>query len=333
MIKITDVAREAGVSPSTVSHVLNGKRPISGKTCNKVLTVIERLGYQPNTNARALKSKHSGIIGFFASDITQMFMTQIIRGVEKITGKTGAHILFTSGVEFAYDLRKALIFLKSRNVDGIIISHEITRKMEAVDLDDMDLPIVSINQKIADHITCVLPDNREGGYSAAMHLLSRGVKHPALVVGPQDRSATKERLQGFYKGMEDGGIPASRVPVYYGGFDFQSGYEQSKILLSKYKETDGIFCGNDFMAAGVIDCARRQKIAIPEKLKVIGYDNRDFSAFWPTPISTFSQPLEAMGEMSATVLMDQIQGKKPHDGEIRLKSSLIIRQSSACCGY
>jgi len=328
MVKITDVAREAGVSPSTVSHVLNGNRPISQKTKDRVLAVIERLGYQPNTNARALKSKHSGIIGFFASDITELFVTQIIRGVEKITGEKGLHLLFASGVEFDYDLHKALLFLQRRNIDGIIVSYEISHKHGTVDLQDIDLPIVTINRDISDSITSVMPDDFNGGYTAAQHLMGKGARKLAVIAGPKDRFASVERLEGFRKGVSDSGLQSEDIPVFYGNFDFHSGYNCADKLLHAYPNIDGLFCANDHMAAGAIDYARRHHIDVPEQLKVIGYDNREFSEFWPTPISTFSQPLQAMGETSAELLLRLIHEKAIPENKVLMKSSLIQRRSS-----
>ena len=328
MIKITDVAREAGVSPSTVSHVLSGNRPISQKTRDKVLEVIDRLGYEPNTNARALKSKYSGIIGFFASDITELFVNKIIRGVEKVTGEKGQHLLFASGVEFDFDLHKALQFLQRRNIDGIIVSYEITRKFEPLDLKDIKLPIVTINRNLSDSIPSVLPDNFEGGRTAASHLLAQGTRHPAVVAGPRDRRASVERLEGFLEGIRERGRTVEGIPVSYSRFNFESGFSAARELFASHPETDAVFCGNDYIAAGVIDYARRHKIDVPERVRVIGYDDRDFASFWPTPISTFSQPLELMGETSARLLHDLIREKGDAPARTLLKSDLIVRHSS-----
>ena len=329
MVKITDVAREAGVSPSTVSHVLNGNRPISQKTKNNVLAVIDRLGYQPNTNASALKSKHSGIIGFFASDITELFVTNIIRGVEKVTGERSQHLLFASGVEFGYDLKKALIFLKRRNIDGIIVSYGISQSHQPINLNDIDLPLVTINRDISEGITCVLPDNFNGGYTAAKHLIAKGSKKLGMIAGPKNRYASIERLEGFLKGVSDSGGDPSDIIIRYGEFDFKSGYNCALSILKDSRTIDGLFCANDYMAAGAIDYARRHSIDIPEELKVIGFDNREFAEFWPTPISTFSQPLEAMGKRSAELLLDLIHEKEIPENKIYMKSTLIERKSSS----
>lgn len=328
MVKITDVAKEAGVSPSTVSHVLNGNRPISQKTKDHVMAVIDRLGYQKNANASALKSKYSGIIGFFASDITELFVTRIIKGVENITRERGIHLVFASSAEFGYDLDKTLTFLKKRNIDGIIISYGITQNTEETELNSLHLPMVTINRNISKSITSVLPDNFDGGYSAARHLIERGAVHLAMIAGPKNRMASQRRRDGFLEGIKDSELLSYQPLVVYGEFDFKSGYRLAGEILENDPSVDGIFCANDYMAAGAIDYARRHGIEIPEQLKVIGFDNREFSEFWPTPITTFSQPLESMGEKSAELLMDLIHRKGIAREKIYMKSTLIERKST-----
>jgi LacI family transcriptional regulator len=328
MVKITDVAKEANVSASTVSHVLSGNRPISKKTRERVLEVINRLGYEPNKNAQALKSKHSGIIGFFASDITELFVNHIIRGVEKVTGEYDHHLLFASGREFGHDLRKTLLFLQRRNIDGLIVSYEITEQNEDLDLTDITIPIVTINRNVSDSIISVLPNNFKGGYDAANTFMNKGVKFPAVIAGPENRRSSRERLEGFLTGLQEHGIDREKIPLLYGNYDFESGYHCAEKLFNQESRIDGLFCHNDYMAAGAISCAVEKKIEIPGKLKIIGYDNRDFSAFWPTPISTFSQPLEEMGEKSARLLMDLIREKKIEQTTYIMDSEFIERKSS-----
>lgn len=328
MVTIKDVAKAAGVSSSTVSHVLSGNRPISQKTQDKVHAVIKELGYEPNINAQALKSKHSGIIGFFASDITETFANHIVRGVEKVTGENNNHLLFASGREFDYDLHQALNFLKRRNIDGIIVSYETTRKFEKINLDDIDLPIITINHNLSDSIPSVMPDNFKGGHDAAEHLISKGVKVPAIIAGPENRVSTQQRIKGFNKAFEEVGFNVDNIAIKYGDYDFETGTRYAKELLNESSDIDAFFCLNDYIAAGAIDYARRNHFDVPEQIKVVGYDDRDFSAFWPTPITTFTQPLEHMGERSAELLLDLIKGKKIENSNVYMESSLIPRKSS-----
>lgn len=329
MAKITDVAKAAGVSTSTVSHVLSGNRPISQKTRDKVLKVIDKLGYEPNINAQSLKSKRSGIIGFFAHDITETFINRIIRGVEKVTGENNLHLLFASGLEFNHDLHQALVFLKRRKIDGIIVSYEITKKFEQLNLDDIDLPMITINQNVSDTIPSVMPDNFKGGYDAAKHLLEKGIKNPAIIAGPEDRISSSERIAGFLKGLKEDGYDTSNIPIKYGEYDFDTGVEYAQKLLDMDSTIDSLFCMNDYIAAGAIDYARRNGFEVPRQIKVVGYDDRDFSAFWPTPITTFTQPHEEMGVRSAELLLDLIEGKKIlKDKKIYMNSHLVPRKSS-----
>jgi len=328
MVKITDVARVAGVSPSTVSHVLNGKRPISKQTRERVLTVIEELGYLPNPNAQALKSKRSGIIGFIAHDITELFVTKIIRGVEKVVRENDSYLTFTSGVEFNFDIRKAISFLERRRLDGIIISYEITLKEPLVGVLDQAIPIVTINRLLTDSAYSVLPDNIDGGYCAAEHLLEACSRHPAMIAGPKDRFASEERKIGFTNALLDNGFKPDSALIYHGDFNYPSGEQGIEWLFRQDTAIDGVFCANDYMAAGAIDGALKRGISIPDRLNVVGFDDRDFSSFGPIPISTFRQPLERMGHLSAEILFALINGKPPAQRKSYIKSTLIRRRST-----
>ncbi len=329
MVRITDVAKAAGVSPSTVSHVLNGKRPISQKTKTKVYKAIKDLGYSPNPNAQALKSSRTGIIGFFASDITELFVTQIIRGVEKITREKNTVLLFASGVEFNYDVREAVRFLRKRRIDGLIISYGISQRYSLDSLRNLDLPMVTINTRLTNHFPAVLPDNFDGGYRAAQHLIEQGAHNLAVIAGPSDRIASIERIEGFLAAVRAAGIPFQEPQqIYYGDFSAYSGELGFFELLNRIPSIDGVFCANDYMAAGALNAAHKSGKRVPEETKILGFDNREFASFWPIPISSFAQPLTDMGRTSAQVLFDLIEGNEPAHYEIKLKSTLIKRNST-----
>jgi LacI family transcriptional regulator len=329
MAKITDVAREAGVAPSTVSHVLNGKRRISEATKHRVLAAIERLGYMPNHNAQALKTDKTGIIGFFASDITELFTALIIRGVERALREQNYHLLFASGAEFEHGLDEALKLLKRRRLDGLIVSYETAGFEPAVPPDmESDIPMVFINRPGPESAYTVLADDYRGGREAARHLIGVGAYRPAVISGPKDRAAAYRRLEGFLDELSAQGVDLPEEYVFEGNFDYEAGEHGLAYFAQLDPSIDGIFCGNDYMAAGCINAARSLDWRIPEDLKVLGYDNRDFSAFWSIPISTYEQPLDVMGQKSVSILLDAIEGKGSADAQTLIPSRFLPRRST-----
>ena len=329
MVRIVDVAKAAGVSTSTVSHVLSRKRSISAETTERVLAAIRELGYEPNPNAQALRGGPTGIIGFIASNITELFAAQIIQGAERVARERNAFILFASAADFDFDLREAVRFLKKRHIDGLIISYGISQGMSSELLSRLEIPVATVNMRLSATLPSVMPDNHEGGAVAARHLLERGARCPAVIAGPRDRLASRERVRGFLAGCAEAGLSlAESQCVYYGDFSPASGVEGLTALRRLNPAVDGIFCANDFMAAGAMNEAARLGLAVPDSLRILGFDNREFTAFWPIPISTFAQPLQDMGQVSAEILFDLIDGKTPASTDVKLHPSLIQRRST-----
>ncbi len=329
MVTIIDVAKAAGVSPSTVSHVLNGKRPISDATKKRVHDAIRALGYEPNPNAQALRSTSSGIIAFYASDITEVFSTLIIQGAERICRENNYYMIFASGVEFNNDIAEAIHFLKKRRIDGLIMSFGIRKKINNWIPEMLDFPVVSINARLSDAIPSIQPDDYSGGREAAKYLLHRGAKNPAIIGGPKSRLASEQRLSGFVDEMGACSTVFDKDRmIVYGDFTFDSGRKCMAELLARDSTIDAVFCANDYMAAGAITEAQKRAIPIPQQLRIIGYDNREFDWFWPIPITTFSLPLAEMGEKGALTLIKIIKGKKPEPFHAVIPSKLVIRESS-----
>lgn len=325
MVRIIDVARAAGVSPSTVSHVLNGKRPISEQTKQRVHDAIEMLGYSPNPNAQALKSDRSGIIGFYASDITELFMTRIIRGVEMVTRERGAHIIFASGVEFDGDIARAFELLKRRRVDGVIVSYGVSREDLGLQQTELDVPLVSVNRPAARAGFSVLPDNDYGGRLAARHLREVGVRSPGFIGASHGRPASDQRLKGFQAELGYA-LPPQRL--FFGDFTYETGEAGMRALLEAEPAPDAVFCANDYIAAGAINFARARGYDVPRDLKVLGYDDREFASFWPVPISTITQPLEEMGRTSARIVFDLLDELDPGERQRVLRGELLARAST-----
>lgn len=325
MSKITDVARAAGVSPSTVSHVLSGNRPISQETRARVLAAVEELNYVPNSSARALKSRKSEIIGFFASNITETFSVEIARGVETVLRPEGYHTLFVSGAEFGGSVSDALGFLMRRDMDGLILAYSVATTHTTALLESLRVPALTINRDFGPTTPSILLNNYQGGRDAAEHLLSAGCERPAFVSGPPTRLASSERLRGFSSYLREQGIEAESE---VGDFTFEGGYEACARLLRRVPTVDGLFGANDYIAAGAVEAAHTAGRAVPETLKVIGFDDRDFASFWPTPLSTFYYPLMEMGARSATMLLRLVRGEELVEPKVAVSAQLIRRRSS-----
>ena len=327
VVTIVDVAKAAGVSPATVTHTLNGKRPVGEATRRKVLEAIEQLGYVPSWNASRMKRGNSGIIGCLAADITETFVNQIVRGIEHGLSGGQYSLFFVSGVEFGNDLKKAYNFLKSHKVEGILFCHHIPIWKEFnLDTQNPDIPIVSINMA-AQEMTSVVVDNTTGGYQAAEHLYGCGMRHPAMICGPEDRLSVQDRLKGFSQRVKELNL---QMPThcYYGNYDFSHGFEAAEQLMKDYPQTDGIFCANDYIAAGAISALQKMNIHIPNQVRVVGFDNRDFSEFWNTPITTFELPLQEMGMLGVSLLKQVIHTGNYSKTQHVLQSKLIPRKSS-----
>ncbi len=327
-VKITDVAKAAGVSPATVSYVLSGNRPISEETKQRVLKVIDKLGYQPNPNARALKSSTYKTIGVLASDFAEVSVSQIILSIEQIACQNDYHIFFVSGMEFDYDVKAALSFLMRRSLDGVIILFGVTSDRPVESIGKVEVPLVSINRPVDDTRPCILPDNYDGGYRAALHLIDAGCGRIGLISGPTSRFASRERERGFKDALKEIGRRFLKKLEFRGDFNYHSGGEGVEALVKANPDLDGLFCANDMMAAGAVTKAMEMSVPVPERLKVIGFDNRQFSGIWPIPISTLTSPFEEMGRASVTMLLSMIRSEPYEKGITYIKNSLVPRRST-----
>ncbi|MDD4397472.1 MAG: LacI family DNA-binding transcriptional regulator [Sphaerochaetaceae bacterium] len=326
---ILDVAKLAGVSPSTVTHALNGKRPVSSDTKQKVNEAISSLGYVASRSASNLRSGKSGIIGCYAVDITESFANQIVRGIEKGLAGSGKSLLFASGAELDCNLDAAYDFFRAYDVDGLLFCHHLTVDSRLVgSFSRHDIPVVSINKEM-ENIPSIVPDNYAGGRQAADHLISSGMRYPAIISGPLDRDSAVQRNRGFMARLDELGIAMPSSFCLDGAYSFEHGYEAAKQLLEKSARIDGLFCSNDYIAAGAITAATESGRKVPDDVLILGFDNRDFSSFWPIPISTFEQPLQQMGFMGIGLLRSMIDLPRTEGNECsKLQSNLIVRAST-----
>ena len=334
-VTINDVAKAAGVSVSTVTHALNGKRPVSKENKEKILRVIEELGYIPSYSASHLRKGRSGIVGFFAVDITEDFSSKILKGAERGLSEDNLSMIIASGEEFGSDYVKARKYFQRYGVEGMIVCHHLSvdATSDASSLAEFSktgLPVVFINNHVPKE-TSVLPDNHYAGRIAAEHLLKQGAMHLAFLGGPKSRLSTKYRYEGYKQAIveQNGKLPTGCV--LYGDYTYQSGYTLAEKLFSLHPDVDGIFCANDYIAAGAMTYAQSIGKLCPRDVKIVGCDNRDFSLFWSTPITTIELPLEEMGSTAMRLLKEMLEDEVESPESVLLKPGLITRKSSLTC--
>ncbi len=328
MVKITDVAKKANVSPTTVSQVLSGNRPVNKKTRARVLSVIEELGYVPNPNAQALKSSRTGIIGLYADDITEPFIIETIRGVESILVPNQNHLILASGAEFQNDINEAIKFLNNRKVDGIILCFGILISNTEKSIDLLGKPAVSINREFKGLMPSIMPDNYTAGKDIADHLWKKGARFPVIASGPQGRVASDDRVRGFRDALAEKGLVIPDSKILHGPFIFDGGYRMMESFINNNTEMDSLFCANDYIACGAIQAAIDHGLRVPEDILIVGFDNREFSAFWPIPVTTLQQPHYEMGAHGARLLIESISSESTVSNEIKMSCSLIERAST-----
>lgn len=330
MVTMRDVARHAGVSIATVSHVINDTRPVSDELRERVQESMEYLGYQPNTIARALRSKHSNTIGLIVPDGRNPFFAEVAQGIEEVSLEHEySLILCDSG----NDLGKVLVHTKNlsaKRVDGIIFTTSGDDFEDIISLIEENIAILVIDLDAPGFSAdAVLFDNFEGGRLATQHLLALGHRRIACITGPSRQSLRREREQGYSSALADAGIPKDESLVKEGDFQPASGYYHALDLLDSPDPPSAIFACNDLMAMGALRAAREVGLDVPAQLSIIGFDDIYLSAFTTPTLSTIRLPKHEMGRQAAHMLLQRIQDHaRPVEKRV-VDLELVVRGSTA----
>lgn len=340
MANLKDIAQKAGVSVATVSKVLNGLGNISQETTEQILSIAKELNYRPNLYARNLKTRQSRTIGIITEDMTVFNAPPIIDGIGACCEKRGYHYLLENlrlnklGISPVLDVNdhsvivnEAVDFMMSMQVDGLIYlgchSHKV-----------LHLPSIGDTQFVCTYCSCtdssvpsVLYDDKKAGYDVARYLIKEGHTIIGVITGPAMSVHSINRLTGYQEALYDAGLPYNPKLTVCGDWSRDSGYSLAEQLLQS--GVTAIFAQNDIMAMGVIDYCRQNNIEIGRDLALIGFDNREISTVCRPTLSTIEIPLFDIGHTSASILIDNIEGKPSElTGEIMLECSIIERESA-----
>ncbi|KUN39359.1 LacI family transcriptional regulator [Streptomyces longwoodensis] len=342
MPTMTDVARHAGVSVATVSHVLNDTRPVLPHTRQAVLDAIEVLGYTPNTLARSLVTARTRSIGLAVSAISNPYFTEILQGVEASALEHGYGLLIADPHDDPEHERTVVQLLHERRVDGMIVAPSaepsallayLTRhRVPAVLLDrTVDTPAgASAEVDDAPRFDQVCAENTEPMSRLVTHLAERGHRRIALVAGLPGLSTTAERISGYRLGLAAAGLPYDERLLVHGDSASEGAQRATAGLLSLAVPPTALVTGNNAMTIGALRALRDRGRSVPEDLALCCFDDFAWADLFSPRLTAIAQPSREIGAVAVRVLLERLDAPRRPARTVRLPCAFVHRTSCGC---
>lgn len=324
MINIRKVAEIAGVSPATVSRVINGTAKVAPQTRERVERAIAETQFVPNEVARSLFSKSSKIIGVIVPSMLNPYFTELAAQIDAISLAHGYRpMLCNTG----YDLDKekaAIQNLVSMHADAVIVT-SCSEQLRPT-INQCPIPVVALDAMLygADVEACIYCDYYWGGRLAAEHLIETGCQNIVCIKGPQYRYSARARYQGYQDVCAERGIPEQTVECDY---DFAQGLAMTETLLQNYPDVDGIIACNDIVAISTYKVLHKRNIPVPGKVRLVGFDDISFASLLSPELTTIRQPIRDMAEKAVELIANhKLTGMT--GGKFVFPVSLVIRETT-----
>ena len=323
---LTMVAQKAGVSPSTVSRILNGTAQVSEEKQALVKAVIEELGFRPDPAARSLAGGRTMSIGVLTQFIDSPYYGEALRGIEDELHKANYVPLFVSGHWNEAEEKNRLFMLQERKVDGIIV---LTGKLADDTLIEMaaHIPVVVTGRRLSGPgLFSIDFDNSEGASLAVRHLHALGHRRVAFISGPLDHPDAAERLQGYKEEVRLKGMDIDEELVVVSDYQEAGGFRAMNTLLSARVQFTAVIAANDQMAYGARLALHRSGLRVPEDVSLIGFDDLPHSAFTLPPLTSVRQSVYEIGASAAKAMFDLLNKKNPPSRLV--EAELVVREST-----
>jgi LacI family transcriptional regulator len=330
MATIKDVAALAGISYTTVSHVLNKTRPVSEPVRLKVEAAIAQLDYVPSAVARSLKARNTCTIGLLIPNGINPYFAELARGIEDHCERNGFCVILCNSDDNPEKQRSYLRVLLEKRVDGLIVSSVDGDVSFAGGLAEVRTPLVVVDRELEGiEADMVRIDHEQGAYLATRHLLDLGHRHIACIGGPADTLVAEMRQAGYRRAMLEAGVEVLPGWTVNSEFSSPAGYQAAVSLLSHQPPT-AIFAGNDVIAIGVLRAAAECGVAVPRDLSVVGFDDIQMSRYVYPALTTVGQSIRQLGETAAEMLLSRIAAPDTPPVRKRLVTpSVVVRESTA----
>lgn len=325
---IIDVARESGVSYSTVSRVLNGYEFVKPTTREKVLQAAERLGYVPNQQARSLAGGRSNLIGILVPGLDNGYISEIIRGIDEELAKSDYNlILYTTHRQHGRETNYVATIMNGA-ADGVLLVVPLISMTYLDVLSQQNFPYVLIDQAdAAGKSSFVNAANWQGAYDATQYLIKLGHQRIGFITGLEGLASASDRLEGYRAALTDHGLTLSSALISRGDFQEEGGYDAAQKLLALPQRPTAILAANDLSAFGAIEAIREQGLRIPEDISIMGFDDIPQASLVHPKLTTVHQPLQEMGQMGVKMLLERIQHPEREAYQVTLNTQLVVRDS------
>lgn len=329
MATIRLVAERAGVSLTTVSHVINNSRFVAPATRQRVIDAMNELNYRPNTLARSLRRGKTFTLGLLVPDSRNPFFAEVARAIEIAAADQKYSVILCNTENTPEREAFCVDLLTSKQVDGLIFVATSDLSESLSELSARQLPVVVVDCDLPEiPVDSVLTDHRTGGYQATRHLIEQGHNRIACIGGPSNGNPTALRVTGYEDALIEAGIAVDPNLMVTGSYRPESGLRAANQLLSLPDPPTAIFCCSDLMAFGAIHALNRNGLRVPDDVAIVGFDNIELADYTTPPLTSVAQPINEIGTVAASLVLARIHDR---DREIQrpvLSTELVVRQSS-----
>lgn len=324
MVKLVDVATEAGVSAATVSRVLNNHPTVDPALAKRVRAAAKKLSYRPNAVARSLRKQRTQIWQLLVSDIANPFYTALARGVEDVAVANGYQVVLGNSKDDVAREARYLEVAQQEQVAGVIIAPQRPDN-PVTGLIESGIPVVAVNQTVKARIDHVLADSLGGARVATRYLLDQGWQHPACITGPTASETAQQRAQGYREVMADAGL---RPQIEFRGYHPQGGAEGAAALLDSDQRPDAFFACNAMISLGVLKALKDRGLRVGRDVGLVAFDDAPWSELTDPTITVIAQHPYEMGVQAARLLLERIRDDSDRAPvRLTLQTDLIERES------
>ncbi len=335
---LKDIARELGLSVSTISRVVNGKTYVAPETKKRVLDALKKHPYTPNQVARSLKTQSTSTVGIIVPDIRDYF-ANVIKGADAVFSQYGYSIILADTNESSEKEELYLKVLYEKRIDGLVLA-TVAKEHESLSLFlNNSIPVVYIDNlpNLDISYDAVLLDNVKASIMAANHLISGGHKKIAIVCGEQSETTTTERVLGYKQALESNGLNIDPDLIKFGDYKYETGYQCMLELLDNRQSHDftAVFITSYKMTCGAMKAMKERGVRYPEDIALVGFDFPDDLSLFSPQITTILQPIDSIGKLVAARLIEKmknvnLQGVPDIPQRILLDPILKIGESCGC---